>query len=58
MWENRLNKLLDRFLVTNFKHGVSFEPNCEPNKGCNSDMLWFKGTVVHMSQCFIGVNAY
>lgn len=42
-WYTRLDNLLTAYLANGFLDGAAFEPNCEPGRTCNADMLAFKG---------------
>lgn len=42
-WKGEVNKLLNGTLRNFFPRGVAFEPPCEGNRNCNSDMVTYRG---------------
>lgn len=42
-WGDRLENLLDKYLVNNFNNSIAYEPNCEPQRMCNTDQKCMKG---------------
>ncbi|KAK3493841.1 glycoside hydrolase [Neurospora crassa] len=45
VWKDRLDKLLNATLVRFFPDNIAFEPACEDQMSCTTDMLSFKGYV-------------
>lgn len=43
VWKTNFDNLLDAILKYSFKDGVAFEPACEAQNRCNTDMVLFKG---------------